>query len=334
MGQEVVFVTGGAGYIGSHICLELKKNGKLPVSIDMLSTGHREAVQFGPLVEIDLCNTKALRDAFLEYQPLAVIHAAGRSIVTESITNPLLYYHNNVLATLSLLEVMKECKVKHLIFSSSASIYDSSKNAPLKEEDPKRPLHPYGKSKWMIEEILNDLNHSQEIHSISLRYFNAAGAEGSIGENHFPETHLIPIAIQVALQVRKELQVRGINHPTKDGSAERDYIHVEDLARAHVLALDTLMSNRFTGPINLGSHEGVSVLQIVAMIEKKMGLLPYKVSEAYAFEPHVLVANSSLAKQVLGWEAEKSLEEIIDSAILWQKTLYASSNMSLGANAK
>lgn len=332
MNQDVIFVTGGAGYIGSHICLELAKMGKTPICIDLFSTGHKSAVQFGPYIEVDLCDQERLLEAFLLYKPVAVIHAAGRSIVTESIQNPLLYYRNNVLATITLLEVMKQCNVKHLIFSSSASIYDTSKCKALKEEDPKHPLHPYGKSKWMIEEILSDLNHSGEIHSISLRYFNAAGAHGQIGEDHSPETHLIPITIQVALQLKECLEIRGIDFTTEDGSAERDYIHVEDLARAHLLALEALMSSRFTGALNLGSRKATSVLKIVSMIEARLGHVKRKISAAYGFEPHALVADSSLAQKVLGWEPEKSLEEIIDSAIAWQKTLYASSKINCGTN--
>ncbi|HEY4254843.1 MAG TPA: UDP-glucose 4-epimerase GalE, partial [Chlamydiales bacterium] len=241
-----VLVTGGAGYIGSHTCKALAAAGFLPIAYDNLSTGHAYAVKWGPFVQGDLFDQAKLLETFEAFQPQAVLHFAASALVIESMHHPELYYRNNVAGTLSLLEAMRKKGLSKLVFSSTCATYGNPVELPLTEEHPQAPINPYGRSKLMIEQMLSDFSKAYGLKTAILRYFNAAGAdaETEIGENHTPETHLIPSIIQAALGQKKEVVVYGTQFPTRDGSAIRDYIHVTDLADAHVLALKALLGNQ------------------------------------------------------------------------------------------
>lgn len=316
-----VLVTGGAGYIGSHVCKALHQKGLLPITFDNFSQGHRYAVKWGPCIEGDLLDPKSLKDAFQTYKPAAVMHFAAFALVGESVLHPSKYYRNNVFGTLNLLDACVEHDVKHMVFSSTCATYGASPVVPLSETCPQKPINPYGKSKLFVEEILSDFEKAHGLHSVKLRYFNAAGAdfEGEIGENHTPETHLIPLIIQAALEQRPHISVFGTDFPTKDGSCVRDYIHVTDLAEAHLLALFWLMENSESQAVNLGTGNGYSVLEVIKAVQlygKK--LMRVHLEKRREGDPAVLIADNKKAKQILGWEPKYSdLESIIASAWKW-----------------
>ncbi len=319
--MNTVLVTGGAGYIGSHTCKALKKKGFTPVTYDNLSTGHKDAVKWGPLVQGDLNDKETLTKAFLEYNPIAVLHFAASALVIESMTHPGKYYQNNVASSIQLLECMKECQVPYLIFSSTCATYGKAQNPLITESHPQEPINPYGRSKLMIEQIIRDFEMAHGIKAITLRYFNAAGADldGEIGEDHTPETHIIPSIIEAALGIRKEIVVYGTDFPSPDGSAVRDYIHVQDLADAHVKALQYLLQNKQSKSINLGTAKGYSVLEIINKIQT---LSPEKISVRFEKrregEPAILVADHTKAKRLLEWIPQVSdLPTIILSAWNW-----------------
>ncbi len=321
MQEQTVLVTGGAGYIGSHTCKALKKGGFLPVTYDNLSTGHRSFVKWGPLCFGDLRDKEALRRTFSVYQPIAVLHFAADAIVIESMHNPAKYYSNNVTSSIALLEVMQEYKTPYLVFSSSCATYGNP-NAPLiTETHPQAPINPYGKSKWMVEQIIEDFIEIHHLKAVCLRYFNAAGTdfEREVGEDHHPETHLIPLIIQTALEQRSELIVYGDDFPTKDGSAVRDYIHVEDLAIGHVKALHHLLNGGKSSSINLGTGTGYSVFELIEMVERfAEKKIPFRVEKQRKGEPSHLVASNEKAKQLLNWTPlYSSLPTIIESAWNW-----------------
>lgn len=315
-----VLVTGGAGYIGSHICKALKKEGFLPVVFDNLSCGHKEAVKWGPLIIGDLLETEKLKTLFDEYTPIAVMHFAANALVKESTVNPQKYYLNNVAGTLSLLNAMLEKNVLNLIFSSSCATYGNPLFLPINEEHPQNPINPYGRSKLMIEQILIDYSKSYPLKFSALRYFNAAGADldSEIGEDHAIETHLIPLVIQAALNQKGEVEVFGDDFDTKDGSAIRDYIHVNDLADAHIKALRLIISKKENLLLNLGCGVGFSVFEIIKAIEnfyhKK---LPVKIVARREGDPPVLLADIKKAKKVLNFEPKLTLKDIISSAANW-----------------
>lgn len=316
--MKKILITGGAGYIGSHTCKLIASSGYEPICFDNLSTGHKDFVKWGPLITGDLKDTELLKETFHRFKPEAVIHFAGSSLVGESVSNPLKYYDNNVGGTLSLLNAMKNANVKNIVFSSTCATYGADTNNPIDESFPQRPINPYGMSKLMIERILSSLADTKEINHISLRYFNAAGADKSneIGESHNPETHLIPLAINSALG-GNELKVFGNDFPTKDGTAIRDYIHVEDLASAHIKALEYMIDSGNSDFINLGSGKGYSVKEIL-MALKDLGLNPRTIeSQRRRGDPAVLVANANKAKEVLNWEPKYNLREILASAKAW-----------------
>lgn len=321
MGGEQVLVVGGAGYIGSHVCKALSIEGYTPISFDNLSTGHRWAVNWGPLFVGDLHDPKSLSKAFEDYSPSAVIHLASSINVRESIQNPIKYYHNNVIGTLNLLEAMVKHKVLSLVFSSSAAVYGMPNYIPIDEQHPKAPINVYGKTKWMVEQILSDYFQAYHLCSVSLRYFNASGADesGQIGEAHDPETHLIPLVILTALQKRSEISIFGNEYPTEDGTAIRDYVHVSDLADAHVKALKWLTHNHKLEAINLGTGSGYSVKQILEKVQTITGSkVNHRIEKPHLQEPSHLVANFQKAKQLLGWQPEaSSLESIVKSAWNW-----------------
>jgi UDP-glucose-4-epimerase GalE len=321
--MQNIIVTGGAGYIGSHTCKVLKQKNYNPITIDNLSTGHMEAVKFGPLIKGDTNDFDLLVDTFKKYKPIAVMHFAADAIVTESMKDPKKYYTNNVKNTINLLNAMIETSIKNIIFSSTCAIFGNPKYTPICEDHPKNPISPYGKSKLMIEEILQDYNMSYSLNFASLRYFNAAGADIDleIGEKHENETHLIPIAIENALNIRDCMHVYGSDFETKDKTAIRDYIHVLDLASAHIKALEYIIKNKKSLTLNLGTEKGFSVLEIINMVEKISGKkLKIKLTNKREGDPAELYANAKKAKKLLNWELKYSnLKTIITSAYEWHQ---------------
>jgi len=319
-----ILVVGGAGYIGSHVCKILAASGFVPIVYDNLSTGHSWAVQWGPFIQADLEDEAALLDAFDLYKPKAVIHLASLINVRDSIVNPALYYEKNLFATLILLKAMVKKGISHLVFSSTAAIYGSPHYVPIDEKHPKAALNAYGKTKWAVEGMLEDFSHAYPLHFVSLRYFNACGAdpEAQIGEAHHPETHLIPLSIHTALGLQPSLQIYGDDYPTPDGTAIRDYIHVLDLADAHVKALRYLFASGPSLQCNLGTGSGYSVKQIVDAVnlfaQKK---IPVVICPRLAHDSPILVADASRAKEILQWEPRHSdLATIISTAWNWQQT--------------
>jgi len=317
-----ILVIGGAGYIGSHVCKALKEAGFNPIVYDNLSNGHAWAVKWGPLVQGDLSDAKTLDEAFLQYHPAGVIHLASFIDVKESMSNPDKYYQNNVEGTRHLLEAMVRHQVDQIVFSSTAAVYGHPKQVPIREDHACEPINVYGKTKWMAEQMLADFFKTHQLRSVSLRYFNAAGADESaeIGEAHTPETHLIPVAIFTAMGKNPLLKVFGTDHPTPDGTPIRDFVHVSDLADAHVLALQWLLNGGTQASLNLGSGKGFSVQEVITAIEQKIGPIPHEVASRNPYDPPVLVADISLAKKILGWSPRKSdLATIIASAVEWHQ---------------
>jgi UDP-glucose-4-epimerase GalE len=324
--KEPILVTGGAGYIGSHTCKKLAASGFLPIAYDNLSTGHGYAVKWGPFIEGDLNDSAKLDLVFSTYQPKAVLHFAASALAYESVVNPGKYYQNNIGSTLSLLESMRKAKVLNLVFSSTCATYGDPKATPITEEHPQVPISPYGRTKWMIEQMLDDFEFAYGLQSVKLRYFNAAGADGAseIGENHDPETHLIPSIIETALNLRKEIIVYGTDFPTHDGSAVRDYIHVQDLADAHVRALNYLLARGKGTCLNLGTGQGSSVLELIEAIQTYTGkAVVHRIEPRRSGEPSLLIASAKKAKEVLGWTPVHSdLSTIIGSAWKWHQFLF------------
>jgi UDP-glucose-4-epimerase GalE len=316
-----ILVTGGAGYIGSHTCKALAAAGHTPVVLDNLSYGHRWAVRWGPLVEADLKDRTTLERVLRERQIHAVIHFAAYGYVGESMTDPGKYFRNNVANTLNLLEAMRAAAVQTIVFSSTCATYGNPEVVPIPEDHPQRPVNPYGESKLFIERALHWSGAAHGLRWMALRYFNAAGAdpEGEIGEDHRPETHLIPLAIETALGRRGELLVMGTDYPTADGTAVRDYIHVSDLADAHVRALLHLDSGGTSGALNLGTGSGHSVREVVAMVERVSARrVNTRNAPRRAGDPPALVAAPGHAMELLDWQPKFSrLETIVQSACRW-----------------
>lgn len=323
--MENILVTGGAGYIGSQTCKILAKAGFSPVTYDNLSTGHAYAVKWGPLVIGDLDDRNKLHKTIDKFKPKAVLHFAASALVLESMKNPGKYYRNNLGGSIALLEAMRDCKVTNLIFSSTCATYGQVHSIPITENHPQSPINPYGRSKLMVEQVISDFEIAHGIQSVILRYFNVAGAdpEGEIGEHHDPETHLIPSIIEAALGIRKEIIVYGIDFPTEDGSAIRDYVHVQDLAEAHVAALQYLLTHKKSAKINLGTGKGHSVLEIIEAVQKFCTKpLPIKISSKNQGDPAILAADNRLAKELLKWTPRLSnVPSLIESAWAWQQTL-------------
>lgn len=320
----MILVVGGAGYIGSHIVKELVKKEQVLV-LDNFSTGHREAVDERAIViEGDLNELEKLEEIFSTYSIKAVMHFAANSLVGESVVNPQKYYCNNVKSTLTLLEVMLKNNVKNIIFSSTAAIYGISNTGVFINEEAKaNPINPYGRSKWIIEQILEDYAQAYDFGYVVLRYFNAAGAHdsGEIGESHEPETHLIPIILQHLAGKREKVFIYGTDYDTPDGTCIRDYIHVSDLARAHILATEALIEGSIKNTIyNLGNGLGYSVQEIIEACESVTGVYGYiENSNRRHGDPARLVASSTKIESELGWRAERSLENIIHSAWQWHQ---------------
>jgi UDP-arabinose 4-epimerase len=321
MTQRRVLVTGGAGYIGSHTCKALAAAGHVPVTFDNLSTGHRDAVRWGPFVEGELADRALVERTLREQRIDAVIHFAASAYVGESMSDPAKYFRNNVVHTLALLEAMHAAGVRHIVFSSTCATYGVPRVVPIPEDHPQQPVNPYGESKLFVERALHWHGVAHGLHWLALRYFNAAGADpdGEIGEVHDPETHLIPLAIQAALGQRGPLQVMGTDYDTPDGTAVRDYIHVTDLADAHVRALAYLLGGGASGALNLGTGRGHSVREVIAAVAREAGRpVPAHDAPRRAGDPPALVAAPGRAAEVLGWHPEySSLDTIVRTALRW-----------------
>jgi UDP-arabinose 4-epimerase len=316
-----VLVTGGAGYIGSHTAKALAQAGIEPVVFDNLSAGHTWAVKWGRLVEGDLCDRDAVRQAIEQYDINAVIHLAAHAYVGESVREPRKYFRNNITNTLSLVDALLDTGVDRVIFSSSCAVYGIPHSIPIDEDHPKLPVNPYGESKLFIERALDWYGRAYDLKWIALRYFNAAGAdpEGELGEVHAPETHLLPLVIESAMGKRLGVEVYGLDYPTPDGTCVRDYIHVSDLAEAHVIALQNLISNGNSFAVNLGTGQGASVREVVTTVER-VARVQVNIAAAprRAGDPPILVADPSRAEKLLGWRPRHSaLENIIATAWNW-----------------
>lgn len=316
-------VTGGAGYIGSHACKALARAGYTPVACDNLVYGHAWAVRWGPLEHGDISERAWLDELITRYRPAAVMHFAAYAYVGESVQDPGKYYRNNVAGTLTLLEAMRDHGVQHFIFSSTCATYGIPERLPISEDRPQAPINPYGASKLMIERMLGDFETAHGLRSISLRYFNAAGADpdGEIGEDHTPETHLIPLAVRAAQGGAPALSIFGTDYSTPDGTAVRDYIHVTDLADAHLLALADLLAGGTSAALNLGTGRGHSVREVVAATESVSGRpVPVREASRRAGDPPVLVADPRRAMQRLGWRPQYSdLDGIVETAWRWHE---------------
>jgi UDP-glucose-4-epimerase GalE len=319
--SKTILVTGGAGYIGSHACKALARAGYRPVAYDSLIYGHREAVRWGPLVEGDLADRALLAETVRRYAIDAVMHFAAYAYVGESVVKPELYFRNNVINSLGLLETMLEAGIKEIVFSSTCATYGLPEAMPIRETTPQHPVNPYGESKLMIERALHWFGEAHGIRHVALRYFNAAGAdtEGEIGEDHEPETHLLPLVLYTALGRRSHIDIYGTDYPTPDGSAIRDYIHVQDLAEAHVLALDYLRRGGASTALNLGTGQGHSVREVIAAAERVSGRpIARRETARRPGDPPALVADASRAREVLGWTPTHSdLDTILRTAWAW-----------------
>lgn len=322
--MKTVLVTGGAGYIGSHTCKALAAAGYRPVAYDNLIYGHEWAVKWGPLERGNLLDTSRLSAVLRKTGAEAVIHLAAFAYVGESVTDPAKYYRNNVAGTLSLLAAMRDCGVARIVFSSTCATYGTPESLPITEDTPQRPVNPYGASKLMIERILADYRSAYDLRSVSLRYFNAAGADpdGELGEDHDPETHLIPLVLDAAAGSRPCITIFGDDYPTADGTCIRDYIHVSDLAYAHVLALQALEKEIPPGPAyNLGTGRGHSVAEVIDAARKVTGCaIPIVKGARRAGDPAVLLADPSRAKRELAFAPRfVGIEDMISSAWSWSK---------------
>ncbi|MBI4665217.1 MAG: UDP-glucose 4-epimerase GalE [Nitrospinae bacterium] len=321
--KGTVLVTGGAGYIGSHCALYLRENGWETVILDNLSTGHKESALGQRLVVGDVGDGALLDSVFKTRSISAVMHFAASAYVGESVTDPAKYYRNNVVNGLALLDAMRRNGVSNLVFSSTCAVYGNPERTPLTETHPKAPISPYGFSKLAFERMAEDFSSAYGLKPVFLRYFNAAGAdpEGRLGENHDPETHLIPLAIQAALGRRGPVTVFGADYPTPDGTCVRDYVHVMDLADAHLKAMEHLLNGGAPSAFNLGSGTGYSVREVVAMVEKVGGKsVPVIEGPRRAGDPPALVASSARALETLGWKPRYAeLEAIVKTAYEWHK---------------
>ena len=321
MTAPAILVTGGAGYIGAHACKALARAGYRPVTYDDLSAGHREAVRWGPLEVGDIADRARLGAVLARWSPKAVLHLAAHAYVGESVEHPGKYYRNNVAGSLSLLEALRDHAMTRIVFSSSCATYGMPDMLPITEEMEQRPISPYGASKLMTERMLADFGAAHGLHAIALRYFNAAGADpdGEIGEDHTPETHLIPLVITAAAGRRPAVQVFGDDYPTPDGTCIRDYVHVSDLADAHVRALQAL--ERGQGPVacNLGTGRGWSVRDIIGAVERVSGRpVPVVMGARRPGDPAVLIASAARAASVLGWKPRwPNLDDIVRTAWAW-----------------
>ncbi|MBB4480801.1 UDP-glucose 4-epimerase GalE [Rhizobium etli] len=313
-----ILVTGGAGFIGSHICKALSRAGMIPVAYDNLSTGHADSVRWGPLIRGELGDAVALRRTMVEFSPDCVIHCGANAYVGESVEMPRKYYRNNVVGSLTLLEACLDQDIDRIVFSSSCATYGVPASLPIREETPQQPVNPYGRTKLIFEMALEDFAAAYGIRFAALRYFNAAGADpdGELAERHDPETHLIPRALLAAAGRLERLDIFGTDYSTADGTCVRDYIHVSDLAQAHLAAVNHLMAGGGSLSVNLGSGRGTSVREILAAIHRTTGReVPVRYRSRRAGDPPILFANTARAKAELGFApALSDIDTIIRTA--------------------
>jgi len=321
-----ILVTGGAGYIGSHSVLTLQKAGYEVIVLDNLVYGHQDLIDEVLKVKLivgSTCDRPLLREVFANHQIDAVMHFAAYAYVGESVTQPAKYYENNLVGTLTLLEAMLEADVKTFVFSSTCATYGVPDSVPITEDQSQNPINPYGATKLMVERILQDFSHAYDFRSVCLRYFNAAGAdpEGNLGEDHNPETHLIPLVLQTALGQRESVSVFGTDYDTPDGTCIRDYIHVLDIAQAHILALKYLLNDGATDVFNLGNASGFSVKEVIETARKITGKeIKAEFGDRRPGDPPALVGSGAKAQKILGWQpAYSNLDDIISHAWQWHQ---------------
>lgn len=320
MAGETILVVGGAGYIGSHTCLDLANKGFKPVVYDNFSNGHREFVRWGPAEEGDIRDRARLDAVLSKHKPAAILHFAALIEVGESVKDPVSFYENNVIGTLTLLSAAQAAGVRAFVFSSTCATYGLPQSVPLNEAHRQEPINPYGRTKYIVEQALADYDRYTDFRSVCLRYFNAAGADfdGRIGEWHTPETHAIPLAIDAALGRRPGFKVFGTDYGTRDGTCVRDYIHVLDLADAHVRAVEYLLAFGMSVALNLGTGTGTTVKELLSTIEEVTGRpFPVEYTARREGDSPTLVANNDRAKAVLGWTPQYNLSQIIASAWNW-----------------
>lgn len=320
MAGETVLVVGGAGYIGSHTCLDLANKGYTPVVFDNFSNGHREFVKWGPAEEGDIRDRARLDEVLAKHKPAAILHFAALIEVGESVKDPVSFYENNVIGTLTLLSAAQAAGINAFVFSSTCATYGLPQSVPLDETHRQVPINPYGRTKYIVEQALADYDQYKNLRSVVLRYFNAAGAdfEGRIGEWHQPETHAIPLAIDAALGRRQGFKVFGSDYETRDGTCVRDYIHVLDLADAHVRAVEYLLKGGDSVALNLGTGTGTTVKELLGAIEEVSNRpFPVEYIGRREGDSHTLVANNDKARDVLGWVPQYDLSKIIRSAWDW-----------------
>ena len=328
---KIFLICGGAGYIGSHMVKQLSQLGHKVIVLDNLSTGFEQSARFADeLIIADLADLDAVRNVFNKYRFDGVMHFAAASLVGESVSDPGKYYRNNLSNTVNLLEVMVEKNVNNFVFSSTAAVFGEPQYIPIDELHPKNPINPYGASKLMVERVLQDYASTHKLHSISLRYFNACGAdpEGALGEMHDPETHIIPLILQVASGRKESIEIYGTDYRTSDGTCIRDYIHVSDLCDAHWLAISKLFSSELQGAnfLNLGNGDGFSVKQVIEKAKEVVSVdgkqIQIQEKSRRDGDPAILVADSTRAKELLGWEPKFcDLEDMISHAWSWEKSL-------------
>lgn len=323
MNSANILVTGGAGFIGSHICKQLSKAGYVPVVYDHLKRGHAGFVKWGPLETGDLTDGGAVIQVMRKYRPKGVVHLAAYAYVSESVAEPIAYYRNNVVGTINLLHAMDVAGVDNMVYSSTCAVYGIPTSVPVREDHPHSPVSPYGRTKSMAEAILRDVSDQCGIRSFSLRYFNAAGADpdGELGELHDPETHLIPLVLETAAGLRPHVDIYGGDYATKDGTCIRDFVHVSDLADAHLLALQTLGQGHPTSSYNLGNGNGFSVLDVIAAARQVTGRpIPYVIKPRRNGDPDLLVSDSSRAARDLGWSPRfPSIHQMLEHAWNWRR---------------
>ena len=322
---QTVLVTGGAGYVGSHACKALARHGFMPVVYDNLSYGHADSVRWGPLERGDILDRARLDEVIGVHRPAAIMHFAAFIAVGESVADPGKYYRNNVAGALNLIEAARDHGIGAFVFSSTAAVYGIPDLVPIPENAPKQPINPYGHSKWMVETMLRDFGAAHGLKSTSLRYFNAAGADpdGETGERHEPETHLIPLALDAVAGNGRPLTVFGEDYPTADGTCIRDYIHVADLAEAHVAALRALLGGADSNAYNLGTGNGFTVRQVIEAVEQATGrMVPHGIGPRRAGDPAALVADPSAANRDLDWRpAMSDLDSIVATAWAWHQKM-------------
>ena len=321
-----VLVTGGAGFVGSHACKALSRHGFTPITFDNLGHGHEDSVRWGPLERGDILDRARLDEVIAAHRPAAIMHFAAFIAVGESVADPGKYYRNNVGGSLNLMEAARDHGIGAFVFSSTAAVYGIPATVPIPESAAKQPINPYGESKWMVECMLRDFGAAHGLKSTALRYFNAAGADpdGETGERHDPETHLIPLALDAAVGTGQPLTVFGEDYETADGTCIRDYIHVADLAEAHVAALQAMLGGAESNAYNLGTGTGFTVRQVIEAVEQVTGrTVPHNIGRRRAGDPAALVADPSAANRDLSWRPTMSdLQSIVASAWAWHQKVH------------